>query len=264
VRIALTIAGSDPSGGAGIQADLKTFAAHGVYGASAITAATVQSTSGVSDVVVLGGDFVSEQIEAIAGDMRLHAVKIGMLGTAAVVEAVAAAIEELDLPQVVVDPVMVSTSGEQLLDADGVRTLCTELVPRALVVTPNIPEAEVLSGHAIGSREDARRAARTIQHMGCTAVIITGGHSAGDDVIDLLFDGTDFSEFRTPRVADVDLHGTGCTFSAALAANLANGRPLVESAARAQAYVAGALAQRLQPGRGRAVLNHLWKNPYTG
>src|SRR5215470_19037628 len=168
--IAVTIAGSDPSGGAGIQADLKTFAAFGLYGASAITAVTVQSTRGVEAVAPLSADLVTAQIEAVAGDLPIRATKIGMLATAAIVEAVAAAIEELDLPLVVVDPVLVSTSGERLLDADGVAALRTELLPLARVVTPNIPEAEALSGIRITSPETRRAAARRIHDMGARAV----------------------------------------------------------------------------------------------
>ena len=177
MRTALTIAGSDSSGGAGIQADLKTFAAFGVYGASAITAVTAQSTKGIEAALALDADLVTAQIEAVAGDFTIDATKIGMLANAAIVEAVAAAIAELDLPLVVVDPVLVSSSGERLLDEDGVRALCAELLPRARVVTPNIPEAEALSGRRIQSMDDAREAARRIHDMGAAAVIITGGHA---------------------------------------------------------------------------------------
>src|SRR5689334_14235829 len=178
MRTALTIAGSDPAGGAGIQADLKTFAAFGVYGASAITAITVQNTLGVEAVAPLTGDLVTAQIEAIAGDLAIDATKIGMLANAAIVEAVAAAVAELDLPLVVLDPVLVSTSGERLLDADGVQAMIAELIPRARVMTPNIAEAEALSGRRISSAGDAREAARRIHGMGASAVIITGGHGA--------------------------------------------------------------------------------------
>src|SRR4051812_31456630 len=179
MRTALTIAGSDSSGGAGIQADLKTFAAFGLYGASAITAITAQSTKGIEATLALPADLVTAQIEAVAGDLTLRATKIGMLANAAIAEAVAAAIAELDLPLVVVDPVVVSSSGERLLDADGVRVLCTELLPRARVVTPNLPEAEAISGRRIESLDDAYEAARRIQNMGAAAVIITGGHTFG-------------------------------------------------------------------------------------
>src|ERR671931_606642 len=177
MKTALTIAGSDSGAGAGIQADLKTFAAFGVYGTSAITAVTAQNTSGIANIVPLSADLVTAQIEAIAGDIQIHATKIGMLATAAIVEAVAAAIEELELPMVVLDPVLVSSSGERLLDADGVQALCRELLPLARVVTPNIPEAEALSGRRIRSLGDARDAARRLQDMGARAVVITGGHS---------------------------------------------------------------------------------------
>ncbi|MCC7416418.1 MAG: bifunctional hydroxymethylpyrimidine kinase/phosphomethylpyrimidine kinase [Acidobacteria bacterium] len=260
VPAALTIAGSDPSGGAGLQADLETFAAHGVHGCSAVTAVTSQNTVGITGSVVLGADLVGAQIEAIAADIPIRAVKTGMLGAAAVVEAVAAAIGQLDLPQVVVDPVMVSSSGTRLLDADGVQMLRAELLPRALVVTPNVPEAEVLSGVAISSPRDAQEAARRIQGLGCSAVIVTGGHAPGDEVVDLLFDGRTFHQCRTLRMAAPGgVHGTGCTFAAAVAANLALGCPLLDAAARAQAYVAGAIAHARAIGRGAALLDHFWR-----
>jgi len=271
MRTALTIAGSDPSGGAGIQADLKTFAAFGVYGASAITAITVQSTKGVEAVAPLSADLVTAQIEAVAADLAIHATKVGMLGTAAIVEAVAAAIAELDLPLVVVDPVLVSSGGERLLDADGVQTLCLELFPRARVVTPNIPEAEALSGRRIASSDDAREAARRIHGMGAAAVVVTGGHARWDDrgsgavsegsrahVVDLLFDGREFHEFRVAWVDSRQTHGTGCTFASAVAAGLALGQELPDAVARAQRYVAGAIAHAPGIGHGRGPLDHFW------
>jgi hydroxymethylpyrimidine/phosphomethylpyrimidine kinase len=275
MRTALTIAGSDPGGGAGIQADLKTFAAFGVYGASAITAITVQNTLGVEGVAPLSADLVTAQIEALAGDFSIDATKIGMLATAAIVEAVAAAIAALDLPLVVVDPVMVSTSGDRLLDPDGVQAMCSELLPHARVVTPNLPEAEALSGRRIESPEDARAAARRIHEMGAAAVIITGGHEvekvlraegSAQEVIDLLFDGHGFHEFRAPRVDSRHTHGTGCTFASAVAAGLALGRDLPDAARRAQRYVGGAIAHALAIGHGRGPLDHFWDyrgTPYT-
>ncbi len=260
MRVALTIAGSDSSGGAGIQADLKTFAALGVYGASAITAVTAQSTVGVLDAFALSADLVTAQIEAVAGDIDIHAVKTGMLAEAAIVEAVAAAIKALDLPLLVVDPVMASTRGERLLDDDGVQMLCRELLPLASVVTPNIPEAEALSGGRILSTEDAEDAARRIHHLGAGAVIITGGHrSDSDHVSDLLFDGQRFTTFRTPRIATPNTHGTGCTFAAAVAAYLALGQDLASAAERSQQYVAGAIQHALAIGHGQGTLNHFWK-----
>ena len=274
MRHALTIAGSDSSGGAGIQADLKTFAAFGVYGTSAITAVTAQNTRGVTTAAALSADLVTAQIEAIAGDIRVDATKIGMLATAAIVEAVASAIEELDLPLVVLDPVMASSSSERLLDEDGVQALRLELLPRARVVTPNIPEAEVLSGCRIGSPDDRRRAAERIHEMGAAAVVITGGHpigpagegvervNDGNDVVDLLFDGASFTELRTARVRTEGghrMHGTGCTFASALAAGLALGEPLAIAAGRAQRYVAGAIAHGIAVGHGAHVLDHFWE-----
>jgi hydroxymethylpyrimidine/phosphomethylpyrimidine kinase len=257
---ALTIAGSDSSGGAGIQADLKTFAAFGLYGACAITAVTAQSTKGIEATLALPADLVTAQIEAVAGDLPISATKVGMLANAAIVEAVAAAIAELDLPLVVVDPVLVSSSGDALLDEDGVRALCAELLPRARVVTPNILEAQVLSGTRIERPEDVREAARRIHGLGAAAVIITGGHGpAGDHVVDLLFDGHVFSELRVPRVASRHTHGTGCTYASAVAAGLALDQPLQDAAARAQEYVAGAIRHAPGIGHGRGPLDHFWQ-----
>jgi hydroxymethylpyrimidine/phosphomethylpyrimidine kinase len=257
-RSALTIAGSDSSGGAGIQADLKTFAALGVYGVSALTAVTAQNTAGVVEAAVLSADLVTAQIEAVAGDVEIHAVKTGMLGDAAVVEAVAAAIKELELPLVVVDPVLASTSGARLLDDDGLQMLCSELLPLARVVTPNVPEAEVLSGKRIESDDDLKEAARRIHDLGAAAVIVTGGHRGRSDVKDVLFDGHAFWEFSVPRVDVTDVHGTGCTFAAAVAACLALDSPLVEATSRAQRFVADAIAHSMEIGRGGRVLDHFW------
>jgi hydroxymethylpyrimidine/phosphomethylpyrimidine kinase len=256
---ALTIAGSDSSGGAGIQADLKTFAAFGVYGASAITAVTAQNTLGVTAMAPLSADLVATQIETIAGDIALHATKIGMLATAAIVEAVVAAIEELELANVVVDPVLASSSGERLLDEDGVEALSAELLRCAHVVTPNITEAEALSGIRIASPDDARRAAKRIREMGAGAVIITGGHAGGTDVVDLLYDGHTFTELRVARIEAGATHGTGCTFASAVAAGLALGVPLERAARDAQRYVAGAIRHALTIGRGARVLDHFWQ-----
>jgi hydroxymethylpyrimidine/phosphomethylpyrimidine kinase len=256
---ALTIAGSDSGGGAGIQADLKTFAALGVYGTSAIAAITALNTVGVTARLALEADLVTAQIEAVAGDIQIHATKTGMLATAAIVEAVAAAIADLDLPNVVVDPVMVAKSGDRLIDDEGIRTLRVELLPRALVVTPNIPEAEVLSGMRITSSDTAREAARRIEALGPSAVIVKGGHAPGDEIVDLLFDGERFHEFRTTRVSSRNTHGTGCTFASAIAAFLALGRSLPDATARAQAYVAGAVRHGIAVGRGHGPLDHFWQ-----
>lgn len=262
MRVALTMAGSDSGAGAGIQADLKTFAAHGVYGTSAITAITAQNTRGVVSFVALQSDIVTAQIEAVASDFGIHAAKTGMLANGAVVEAVAAAIEESEIPLVVVDPVLVSTSGERLLDADGFAAMKKELLGRAAVITPNIPEAEALAGISIRSPDDARRAARTLKALGPGAVIITGGHAPGDTIVDLFFDGDAFVDFPTQRVDAPHTHGTGCTFSAALTAQLALGRSLPDAVPLAQAYVAGAIARGLTLGHGRGPMNHFWAS-YT-
>jgi hydroxymethylpyrimidine/phosphomethylpyrimidine kinase len=266
MRVALTIAGSDSSGGAGLQADLKTFASLGVYGLSVATAITAQSTVGVVQAEALPADLVTAQIEAVAGDIEAHAAKTGMLGNAAIVEAVAAAIKELELPFVVVDPVLASSRGDRLLDDDGMQMLCTELLPLAHVVTPNVPEAEALSGKRIESGEDLKDAARRIHDMGAAAVLITGGHRPPitghrppiTDVIDVLFDGHHFLEFHTARIDTPGTHGTGCAFAAAVAAYLALGRPLGDAAERAQRYVAAAIRNRLEIGHGQGLLNHFW------
>jgi len=257
--VALTIAGSDPSAGAGIQADLKTFAAFDVYGVSAITAITAQNSLGVSAIFPLDADAVSAQIEAVAGDYPLKATKIGMLANAAIAEVVAAAIQELNLPLVVVDPVLISTSGYRLLDDEGIDVLCRELLPRALVITPNLAEAEFLSGRPITSLEHARAAAVEIHEHTGAAVVVKGGHGEGDDITDVLFDGNAFSEFTSSRIHTPHTHGTGCTFASAIAAALAGGLPLPDAVAAAQSYVAGAIAHALPIGHGRGPLDHFWR-----
>lgn len=258
IKTALTIAGSDSGGGAGIQADLKTFAAHGIFGTSAITAITAQNTVGVAAVHVLPADLVTAQIEAVASDIHVSATKIGMLATAAIVESVAAAIAELQLPLVVVDPVMIAKSGDRLLDEDAVAAIRQELLPRSLVVTPNIPEAEALAGRPIASLDDRKDAARRIQKLGPSAVVVKGGHGDGPELVDLLFDGREFHEFKTARIDTRNTHGTGCTFASAIAAHLAVGNRLVDAVGSAQAYVAGAIRHGLAIGRGHGPLDHFW------
>ena len=223
MRTALTIAGSDSSGGAGVQADLKTFAAHGVYGLSAITAVTAQNTIGVTAFEALSADLVTAQIEAVVSDIGVNAVKTGMLPTAASVQAVAAAVADLDLPWLVVDPVMMAKSGDRLMDDEAVDAMKSALLGRAFLVTPNLPEAEALAGIAIDSEEARREAARRIVALGAARVIIKGGHFPSPDIVDLLYDGRRFVEFRTVRTEGRSTHGTGCTFAAALTAHLALG-----------------------------------------
>ena len=256
---ALTIAGSDSGGGAGIQADLKTFAAHGVYGTCAITALTAQNTLGVTGIHVVPDDFVAAQIEAVAGDFGCQAVKTGMLATSQIVEAVAAAVESFDLPNLVVDPVMVAKSGDHLLDDEAVHALRWTLLRLARVVTPNIPEAEVLAKMAVRTVDDMREAARRIATFKPGAVVIKGGHLAGPQVIDLLFENGEFHEFVGPRIEGRNTHGTGCTFAAAIAAHLALGVELKDAVREAKAYVAGAMSPGIPLGRGHRPLDHFWK-----
>ena len=258
-RTALTIAGSDSGAGAGIQADLKTFAAHGVYGTSVITAVTAQNTLGVTAFEALSSDIVTAQIEAVAADIPPHAVKTGMLATAAIVEAVAAAVQALDLPLLVVDPVMIAKSGARLLDDEALAAMRTELLRLAFVVTPNIPEAEALAGITIRTDEDRRDAARRIVGLGAAAVVIKGGHLPGNDIVDLLYDGRVFDEFRGERVAGRHTHGTGCTFASAVAARLALGLTLREAVPLAQRYVAGAIRHAPGLGTGHGPVEHFWE-----
>jgi hydroxymethylpyrimidine/phosphomethylpyrimidine kinase len=259
LRIALTIAGSDSSAGAGIQADLKTFAAHGVFGTSAITAITAQNTLGVTASVPLAADLVTAQIEAVVADIGVHAAKTGMLANAAIVEAAAAAVEDLEIPFLVVDPVIVATSGEPLLDDEGLVAMKAVLIRRAHVVTPNVPEAEVLSGVTIRTEQDRREAARRIMALGPVHVVITGGHLRSDRIADLVYDGDVFTEYEIARVAGRHTHGTGCTFSAALTAHLALGRSLHDAIPLAQHYVAGAIRHAPGLGGGAGPMNHFWR-----
>ena len=258
MRTALTIAGSDSGAGAGIQADLKTFAAHGVYGTSAITAVTAQNTLGVTMFNAVSADLVTAQIEAVVSDIGADAAKTGMLANSAIVEAVAAAVNDLDVPLLVVDPVMIAKSGDRLIDDEAVGSLKTELLRRAFLVTPNIPEAEALSGVTIRRDEDRREAARRIASMGVTAVLIKGGHYPSDDILDLLFEHGEFVEFRHSRVPGRHTHGTGCTFSAAITAQLALGRPLRKAIPLAQRYVANAIREAPDLGRGHGPMGHLF------
>jgi hydroxymethylpyrimidine/phosphomethylpyrimidine kinase len=261
MRVALTIAGSDSSGGAGIQADLKTFAAHHVYGLSVITAVTAQNTMGVTAVETLPADFVTAQLEAVVSDIGVHAAKTGMLANAAIVEAVAAAVEALEIPWLVVDPVMIAKSGDRLVDDEAIAVMKSELLPRAFLVTPNIPEAEALSGIAIADGDGRREAARRIGGMGAASVLIKGGHFPSAGIVDLLFDGRNFLEFPAERVAGRSTHGTGCTFAAALTAHLALGHTLVEAIPQAQSYIANAIRHAPDLGRGHGPMEHFWKTP---
>ena len=256
---ALTIAGSDSGGGAGIQADLKTFAAHRVYGTSAITALTAQNTVGVQGVHVVPDDFVTAQIEAVVSDIGCDAVKTGMLANSTIVEAVAAAVESLELPNLVVDPVMVAKSGDHLLDDEAVHAVRWTLLRLARVVTPNIPEAEVHATMSITSVADMTEAARRIAMLKPGAVVMKGGHLAGPEVIDILLEKGEFHEWVGPRIEGPNTHGTGCTFAAAIAAQLAKGTPLVEAVPAAKAYVEGAMRHGIPLGKGHRPLDHFWR-----
>jgi hydroxymethylpyrimidine/phosphomethylpyrimidine kinase len=258
MRTALTIAGSDSGAGAGLQADLKTFAALGVYGTSAIAALTAQNTERVTRVFEIPADMVVAQIDAVADDIHIDAVKTGMLASAAVVSAVASAIEARGWEDVVVDPVMVAKSGDLLLAPEAVQSVRTLLLPRARVLTPNRPEAEVLAGHSITTPSHARDAARALHALGSAAVVIKGGHFEGPTLVNLLYDGRDFFEFTTERIATRHTHGTGCTFASAIAAGLALGDTVVEAVDRATRYVAGAVAHGVQIGHGHGPVDHFW------
>jgi hydroxymethylpyrimidine/phosphomethylpyrimidine kinase len=259
MRTALTIAGSDSGGGAGIQADLKTFAAHGVYGTSAITAVTAQNTLGVTMFEAVSADLVTAQIEAVVSDIGAHAAKTGMLANAAIVEAVSAAVRDLDIPFLVVDPVMIAKSGDRLIDEEAVGAMTTELLRQAFLVTPNIPEAEALTGITIRTDQDRREAARRIAALGVTAVVIKGGHLPSDDIVDLLYEHGEVVEFRHARVPGRHTHGTGCTFSAAITSHLALGRTLREAIPLAQAYIAEAIRQGPELGKGHGPMEHFFK-----
>jgi hydroxymethylpyrimidine/phosphomethylpyrimidine kinase len=261
MRTALTSAGSDSGGGAGIQADLKTFAAHGVFGLSAITAITAQNTRAVLDMLAMPPALVGAQIDAVAGDIDINAVKVGMLGNAAIVEAVVEALTRWRLPHVVVDPVMVSKSGHCLLSPDAVLRVRERLLGLADVVTPNRPEAEALTGLTLRIADDTRDAARRLHDAGARAVVVKGGHFDGETVVNVLYDGHTFFEFNTTRIHTRHTHGTGCTFASAIAARLALGSPLVEAVDAATRYVAGAIEHAVPIGHGHGPINHFWRRP---
>lgn len=256
--ILLTIAGFDPSCGAGTAADLKTFAAHGCYGVAAITSITVQNTQGVEDVQNVPAASLRAQLEALARDSDIAAVKIGMLANRGNAAVVAEFLEAHNFAHVVHDPVMKSSSGTELLDAAGVKFLGTELLKRSSVITPNVPEAEVLTGLTIKDLADMEAAARKIVEMGARAVIVKGGHM--ERAIDILFDGQEVTPLTGDRVREESLHGTGCAFASAIAAQLASGRPLSEAAMLAKAYVTKAIEKSYPTGKGRAPLDHFYRH----
>jgi len=260
--VVLTIAGSDSGGGAGIQADLKTFAALGVYGVSALTAVTAQNTQTVAAIHPLPADVVAAQLDALFADFSIGAVKIGMLATAEVVEAVARALTRHQAPPFVLDPVMAASSGEALLARDALGALRRMLIPRALVVTPNLAEAALLGGGAPATSEAEMLAqARVVLALGARSVLIKGGHGAGEESVDLLVAPNAVHRFAAKRIATKNTHGSGCTLAAAIAAGLAQGLDLLAACGAAKDYVTAALAgaDRLQVGHGRGPLDHFWQ-----
>jgi hydroxymethylpyrimidine/phosphomethylpyrimidine kinase len=256
VKVVLTVAGSDSGGGAGVQADLRTFAVHGVHGTSALTAVTAQNSVAVLDWVSLEPRMVVAQMEAVASDMQVAAVKTGMLATAAIVSAVAEAIERLALPLVVVDPVMVAKSGDRLLDRDAETAYRQGLLPLASVVTPNLPEAEALLARPVRTLPEMREAARALRAMGPRAVVVKGGHLEGD-AVDVFWDGEHMEDLSAPRIATANTHGTGCTYSAAIAARLALGDSLLDAVRGAKAYLTEAIRRSYSVGRGHGPVDHL-------
>lgn len=255
MKTALTIAGSDCSGGAGIQADLKTMLANGVYGMSAVTALTAQNTVGVTGIMEVSPEFLKEQLDNIFTDIYPDAVKIGMVSSSGLIQAISEKLNEYDAKNIVVDPVMVATSGSRLISGDAIETLKKHLLPLATVLTPNIPEAEVLSGISISSADDMVTAAEKISTDYHCAVLCKGGHQL-NDANDLLYSSGSYRWFNGKRIENPNTHGTGCTLSSAIASNLAKGLDLATSVERAKAYISGALGAMLDLGKGSGPMDH--------
>jgi hydroxymethylpyrimidine/phosphomethylpyrimidine kinase len=257
--VALTIAGSDSSGGAGIQADLKTFAALGVYGASVVTALTAQNTLGVSGIHPVPAAFVAAQIEAAFSDLTVGAVKIGMVAQLEIIDAIVAGLDRWTPDQVVLDPVMVATSGDRLLAADTVAALRTKLIPRASLITPNLPEAAALLDEPVAVNEaDVERQGRRLLSMGCRAVLIKGGHGQGQESIDYFIGANSTIALAAPRIATKNTHGTGCSLSSAIAAGLAKGEEMETAVRNAKAWINAAIASadRFSVGHGHGPIHH--------
>ena len=255
--VLLTIAGFDPTTGAGVGADLKTFAAHNCYGVAVITALTIQSTGGVRGVKPVSADVLRAQLDELVGDVSIVGVKIGMLGTRANAQVVAELLEKGNFPHVVLDPVLRATSGKELLEPGGVKVLRERLLPLATVITPNLAEAGVLSGLEVKDCKGMREAAQKLCQLGARSVVVTGGGL--EKPVDVFYDGAALSEFGSDRVRSPNTHGTGCAFSSALAANLAGGRNLSDAIVLAKAYVAKAIAKGYSLGKGQGLLNHSYR-----
>ncbi len=259
MRVALTIAGSDSSGGAGIQADLKTFQALGVFGMSAVTAVTVQNTQKVYAIQEMRPEIVHDQITCLFDDMPIHAVKIGMVASISLIEAIARALKTIDsLPPVILDPVMISKSGFALLQPDAQAALVRHLFPLAQVVTPNLPEAEALLGKKIVDIDAMKTAARDISALGAKMVVVKGGHLGRGSATDVLFDGQDFRLLESRRIDTANTHGTGCTFSSAIAAHMARGESFFDAVTRAKIYITGAIENALSLGKGFGPTHHFF------
>jgi hydroxymethylpyrimidine/phosphomethylpyrimidine kinase len=256
--VALTVAGSDSGGGAGIQADLKTFAALGVHGTSVITAITAQNTVTVTDILELPVALIRAQIDAVVEDLPISAAKTGMLASAEIIEAVAAALAAHRIENLVVDPVMVAKGGARLLRADAVAALQARLLPLAAVLTPNLPEAEVLLGRSIATLEERRQAARDLLALGPRAVVVKGGHAEGD-AVDIYWDGREWAELQAARIATANSHGSGCVFSAAIAAGLARGLEPLAAVRAAKEFVTGAIEFSLELGHGHGPVNPMYR-----
>ena len=259
IPIALTIAGSDSSGGAGIQADLKTFAAFGIYGASVITALTAQNTKGVTGIHQVPADFVTAQIDAVFGDLDVKAVKVGMVSECAVIEAIVAGLARWSPEHVVLDPVMVATSGDRLLAPDAIEALRTKLIPRAMLITPNLPEAAaLLDEQTAASESQIESQGKRLLAMGASAVLIKGGHGKGAESIDYLIREAGVVALAAPRIATKNTHGTGCSLSSAIAAGLAKGDDLEAAVRHAKSWISAAIAaaDRLDVGHGHGPVHH--------
>ena len=257
--IALTIAGSDSSGGAGIQADLKTFAAFGVYGASVVTALTAQNTRGVTGIHLVPADFVTAQIDAVFSDLAVNAVKIGMVAQVATIDAIVAGLTQWSPKHIVLDPVMVATSGDRLLATDAVEALRTKLIPRASLITPNLPEAAALLDEPVALSEAAIESqGKRLLALGCPAVLIKGGHGQGTESIDYLIGGDGMIALAAPRIATRNTHGTGCSLSSAIAAGLAKGEDMETAVRNAKVWLSAAIAaaDRLEVGHGNGPIHH--------
>lgn len=253
----LSIAGSDCSGGAGIQADLKTFSAHGVFGMSVIVSVVAENTSRVIDIQDVSPDMIKKQIDAVFEDIEVDAVKIGMLSTDECMFAVAEKLKEYKPANVVIDPVMYAKNGSALMDPTAIDTLIKVIIPLADVLTPNIPEAEKIANMQISSIADMEAAAKKICEMGCKGIVVKGGHATGN-AIDVLFDGKEFHYFETERISTKNTHGTGCTFSSAIASQLANGHSMKDAVAQAKAYVTTAIEHSLSIGKGHGPTHHFY------